>query len=214
MATSMSLPSFSEMFSHHLQTTSQPQIHPEPQGDWNIYSSTLQNSPSYASTSYNGPTQAPYAPKPTFSALRSSSFSWRNSPGDAHGHGVLNHVCPTCAKRFSRPSSLKTHLNSHSGECPFACPYPSCGRKFNVNSNMRRHFRSHSPATARTSTRQRNPGVAEGADALRSRSKSSTPSLSSTSGTTSPRSASPGPQFGFQLGLSFPASDERFLQFP
>jgi uncharacterized Zn-finger protein len=25
------------------------------------------------------------------------------------------HVCPTCAKRFNRPSSLKIHVNTHTG---------------------------------------------------------------------------------------------------
>jgi hypothetical protein len=25
------------------------------------------------------------------------------------------HVCPTCAKRFNRPSSLRIHVNTHTG---------------------------------------------------------------------------------------------------
>ncbi|KAF7337382.1 hypothetical protein MSAN_02264300 [Mycena sanguinolenta] len=53
------------------------------------------------------------------------------------------HVCPTCSKRFNRPSSLRIHVNTHTGATPFRCPHPSCGRAFNVNSNMRRHFRNH-----------------------------------------------------------------------
>ncbi|RDB21217.1 hypothetical protein Hypma_011750 [Hypsizygus marmoreus] len=52
-------------------------------------------------------------------------------------------VCPTCWKRFNRPSSLRTHINTHTGETPFRCPWPNCGRGFNVNSNMRRHYRNH-----------------------------------------------------------------------
>ncbi|KAF9264427.1 hypothetical protein L218DRAFT_862976, partial [Marasmius fiardii PR-910] len=56
------------------------------------------------------------------------------------------HVCPTCSKRFSRPSSLKIHVNTHTGETPFRCPFPGCGREFNVNSNMRRHYRNHAGA--------------------------------------------------------------------
>ncbi|KAJ7469811.1 hypothetical protein B0H11DRAFT_1390689 [Mycena galericulata] len=54
------------------------------------------------------------------------------------------HACPTCGKRFNRPSSLEIHLNTHTGATPFRCPHPSCGREFNVKSNMRRHFRKHS----------------------------------------------------------------------
>ncbi|KAJ7908497.1 hypothetical protein B0H13DRAFT_2661976 [Mycena leptocephala] len=63
------------------------------------------------------------------------------------------HVCPTCAKRFNRPSSLRIHVNTHTGATPFRCPHPSCGRAFNVNSNMRRHFRNHAaPAFASSSS--------------------------------------------------------------
>ncbi|KIK68346.1 hypothetical protein GYMLUDRAFT_153877, partial [Collybiopsis luxurians FD-317 M1] len=54
------------------------------------------------------------------------------------------HVCTTCHKRFNRPSSLRIHMNTHTGATPFRCPYPNCGREFNVNSNMRRHYRNHS----------------------------------------------------------------------
>ncbi|KAF9037067.1 hypothetical protein BJ165DRAFT_1353811, partial [Panaeolus papilionaceus] len=53
------------------------------------------------------------------------------------------HVCPTCNKRFNRPSSLRIHVNTHTGATPFRCPWPNCGREFNVNSNMRRHYRNH-----------------------------------------------------------------------
>ncbi|KAJ7679553.1 hypothetical protein DFH06DRAFT_512559 [Mycena polygramma] len=55
------------------------------------------------------------------------------------------HVCPNCAKRFNRPSSLRIHVNTHTGATPYRCPYPDCGRAFNVNSNMRRHWRNHNP---------------------------------------------------------------------
>ncbi|KAI7905784.1 uncharacterized protein BX663DRAFT_500898 [Cokeromyces recurvatus] len=51
--------------------------------------------------------------------------------------------CPYCQKGFSRPSSLKTHIFSHTGEKPYTCSYPSCNRSFSVQSNMRRHMKIH-----------------------------------------------------------------------
>ncbi|KIK55204.1 hypothetical protein GYMLUDRAFT_144118, partial [Collybiopsis luxurians FD-317 M1] len=55
------------------------------------------------------------------------------------------HPCPICQKRFSRPSALRIHMNTHTGATPFLCPHPTCGQEFNVKSNMVRHYkRSHS----------------------------------------------------------------------
>lgn len=53
------------------------------------------------------------------------------------------YVCPYCHKKFSRPSSLRIHTYSHTGEKPFECDFPGCGRHFSVQSNMRRHLRVH-----------------------------------------------------------------------
>ncbi|ORY00918.1 hypothetical protein K493DRAFT_312626 [Basidiobolus meristosporus CBS 931.73] len=52
--------------------------------------------------------------------------------------------CAICQKGFSRPSSLNTHMYSHTGEKPFQCPYEGCGRHFSVVSNLRRHTKIHS----------------------------------------------------------------------
>ncbi|KAG0324633.1 hypothetical protein BG000_002141, partial [Podila horticola] len=51
--------------------------------------------------------------------------------------------CQYCSKRFSRPSSLRIHTYSHTGERPFKCSEEGCGRQFSVQSNMRRHLRVH-----------------------------------------------------------------------
>lgn len=53
------------------------------------------------------------------------------------------YFCPYCKKPFNRPSSLRIHTYSHTGEKPFVCLEEGCGRQFSVQSNMRRHLRVH-----------------------------------------------------------------------
>lgn len=63
--------------------------------------------------------------------------------------------CSYCQKGFSRPSSLRIHTYSHTGERPFACPQQGCNRKFSVQSNMRRHLRVHKVGGKRVPVQQK-----------------------------------------------------------
>ena len=67
------------------------------------------------------------------------SSNTSNAASDTSGR----YICPYCHKKFSRPSSLRIHTYSHTGEKPFVCTEPGCGRHFSVQSNMRRHLRVH-----------------------------------------------------------------------
>ncbi|KAF8905416.1 hypothetical protein CPB85DRAFT_1224700 [Mucidula mucida] len=88
----------------------------------------------------------------THSSPTSSSFSDEELEEDTDntcGAEPRKHTCALCRKKFNRPSSLRIHMNTHTGVTPFKCPFPNCGRLFNVNSNMRRHYRNHRVPRAR-----------------------------------------------------------------
>ncbi|KAL1919955.1 uncharacterized protein VTP21DRAFT_1887 [Calcarisporiella thermophila] len=66
-----------------------------------------------------------------------------NIGSSGNGEPLKRYPCGICQKRFTRPSSLATHVYSHTGEKPFRCPVEGCGRHFSVQSNLRRHTKIH-----------------------------------------------------------------------
>lgn len=71
---------------------------------------------------------------------------------------IAKYLCEYCQKRFNRPSSLKIHVNTHTGDKPYPCTFPGCGRCFSVLSNMRRHARVHAQSRHHDTRRQRGQG--------------------------------------------------------
>ncbi|KDQ17462.1 hypothetical protein BOTBODRAFT_29643 [Botryobasidium botryosum FD-172 SS1] len=59
-------------------------------------------------------------------------------PEDGDARALKKHRCVGCDNVFERPSSLKQHMLSHTGERPHPCQI--CGRRFSALSNLRRHI--------------------------------------------------------------------------
>ncbi|KAE9404143.1 hypothetical protein BT96DRAFT_877998 [Gymnopus androsaceus JB14] len=136
----MSLPSINEMFPVHLLN-----LPPERRLELLAMSKAeeyrIDQRPSPQSREYHQGFMVvgQHDERPASSRSGSSNDTRSSGPQDQ----TKKHVCQKCSRRFNRPSSLRIHLNTHTGATPFRCPYPNCGRRFNVSSNMRRHFRKH-----------------------------------------------------------------------
>ncbi|XP_022105814.1 zinc finger protein 40-like [Acanthaster planci] len=54
------------------------------------------------------------------------------------------HVCQFCGRRCTKPSVLKKHIRSHTGERPYPCS--PCGFSFKTKSNLYKHCKTHAHA--------------------------------------------------------------------
>ncbi|KAJ3724426.1 hypothetical protein C8R42DRAFT_623420, partial [Lentinula raphanica] len=119
---------------------------------------------SYGPSPYSyapSPAQSSHYPAPGSGSSRSSDVGSRGDGYSASGHysslnpaaGQRPHAsdesqsktnkyeCRYCGKGFLRPSALKIHIISHTGDKDYVCPEENCGRRFGVRSNMLRHIR-------------------------------------------------------------------------
>ncbi|BGP40409.1 hypothetical protein JCM10450v2_004392 [Rhodotorula kratochvilovae] len=108
----------------------------------------------------SGPPNWAGAPPSALPAGQVSAAAPAEPAQDAGRYG-----CPHCPKRFARPSSLRIHMHSHTGEKPFTCPM--CDRAFSVQSNLRRHLKIHkggngAPAAASSASAPRFANASDG----------------------------------------------------
>lgn len=140
----------------HISQSAQRPVHGSP----STYNGSAYTSPSAATTSSSGmyyqrPLPTNFSPTTPMTvgpvghppSISHGSPAWQHhhyfppSSSTGYAQNQDRYVCQTCNKAFSRPSSLRIHSHSHTGEKPFRCSHNGCGKAFSVRSNMKRHER-------------------------------------------------------------------------
>ena len=55
----------------------------------------------------------------------------------------VDHICPTCSKKYSTLKILKRHIKEHTASAQFSCPDENCDRKFSRSDKLKDHLVTH-----------------------------------------------------------------------